>query len=80
MLLFFLFGMHIYKSLKPLKLWLQMMIVIMFTECNLGEVQIKQNQLKIINRYLSLFWGIYSVLHQKYFILVPFFLPVAMFV
>lgn len=77
MLLFFLFGMHIYKSLKPLKLWLQMMIVIMFTECNLGEVQIKKKSfIKLLVFVLGdIFCFTPEIFHSR-----AFFLPVAMFV
>lgn len=48
MFLFFLFGMHIYKSLKPLKLWLQMMIVIMLTEYNKKKTTTKISFIKLL--------------------------------
>lgn len=64
MFYFFLLRMLINKSLKRLKLWLQTMIVIMLTEYNLGELQIRKQQLKNhLSSYLSLFWMIYFVLH-----------------
>lgn len=64
----FFMGMHIYKSLKALKLRLREVIGIMLTEYNLGELPKKKNKLKYhLSSYLSLILPcslrIYFVLH-----------------
>lgn len=64
----FFMGMHIYKSLKALKLRLREVIGIMLTEYNLGELPKKKTKLKYhLSSYLSLILPcslrIYFVLH-----------------